>query len=166
MNEFELEIRPITPDEFKAVLGVYQQCEDFLALGPQPTASMAMVEKDLEMSHEDEGIFCGIYNTEGTMLGIVDYIPNNFEGELHQAFLSLLMIAQPFRSQGIGQAVVDWVEQEIRKDARMTTILSGVQVNNPQAVRFWERNGYQIVSAPELMPDQTIAVRLRKDLRP
>lgn len=166
MNNADLEIRPITPAEVSAVLAVYQQCEDFLALGPQPAASMEMVLKDIETSQHDGGIFCGIYNAERTMIGIMDYIPNNFEGEAHQAFLSLLMIARPFRVQGVGKAVVERIEQVIRKDPRITTILSGVQVNNPHAIRFWERNGYRIVSEPELLPDHTIAVRLRKDLHP
>ncbi len=56
------------------------------------------------------------------------------------------------------------MENEIRKDAKINTILSGVQVNNPQAVQFWQRNGYRIVSEPRLLPDQTTAVELRKDL--
>ena len=75
------------------------------------------------------------------------------------------MIAAPFRNRGIGQAVVAAVEDEIRRDATVDTILAGVQVNNPQAVRFWQRNGYRIVSEPKLHPDQTIAVDLRKDLQ-
>jgi hypothetical protein len=60
--------------------------------------------------------------------------------------------------------VVEAVENEIRKDVKINTILSGVQVNNPQAVQFWQRNGYRIVSEPKLLPDQTTAVELRKDL--
>lgn len=79
------------------------------------------------------------------------------------AFLELLMIAKNFRQQGIGTAVVAALEQEIRKDANVSTILSGVQVNNPQAVQFWQRQGYKIVSQPKLQPDQTIVVDLRKD---
>ncbi|MBI5294365.1 MAG: GNAT family N-acetyltransferase [Chloroflexi bacterium] len=74
------------------------------------------------------------------------------------------MIAAPFRNQGLGKAVVAAMENEIRKDAKINTILSGVQVNNPQAVQFWQRNGYRIVSEPNLLPDQTIIVDLRKDL--
>jgi hypothetical protein len=76
------------------------------------------------------------------------------------------MIAKPFRRQGIGQRVVAAVERAIQKDAQVTTILSGVQVNNPHAIQFWQQQGYRIVSAPELLPDQTIAVHLRKDLLP
>jgi len=73
------------------------------------------------------------------------------------------MIAAPLRNQGIGKAVVEAIENEIRKDAKVSTILSGVQVNNPQAVQFWQRNGYRIIGEPKLHPDRTTAVDLRKD---
>ena len=159
-----LEIRPVTQDDLNAVLDVYRQCEDFLALGPVATASMEMVLKDIEISKSEGGTFYGIYTTDGSLLGVVDYVPSNYEGNPEAAYLSLLMIAAPFRNQGIGKAVVDAVEAEIKRDARVTVILAGVQVNNPQAVRFWQRNGYRIVSGPRLHPDQTTAFDLRKDL--
>ncbi len=161
---FPLEIRPISSDDLYAVLNVYRQCEDFLALGPLPAASMEMVLKDLQLSREQGGVFCGIYKKGGEMIGVVDYIPNHYQGDPSRAFLELLMIAAPFRERGIGQAIVDAVEREIRKDAAVRTILSAVQVNNPQAIRFWQRNGYHIVSGPERMPDQTTVYALRKDL--
>jgi len=158
-----LEIHPIAQDDLDDVLEVYKQCEDFLALGPVPTASMEMVLKDIEISQAENGVFCGIYTANGKMIGIIDYVPSNYRGEPQTAFLELLMIAASFRKQGIGRAVVEAVENEIRNDAKVSTILSGVQVNNPQAVQFWQRNGYRIVSTPKLHPDQTTAVDLRKD---
>ena len=164
IREPSLEIHPITGEELNAVLEVYRQCEDFLALGPVPTASMKMVLKDIEISHGYGGLFCGIYTAGDRMIGIIDYVPGNFEGNPRAAFLDLLMIAAPYRKQGLGQAVVEAVENEIRKDTQVNVILSGVQVNNPLAIRFWQRNGYQIVSGPKLMPDQTTAYALRKDL--
>jgi hypothetical protein len=97
VRDHSLEIRLITDDDLEAVLGVYRQCEDFLALGPLPTASMEMVRKDIELSQQESGIFCGIFTMAGTMIGIVDYVPRNFEGNPQNAFLSLLMIAAPFR---------------------------------------------------------------------
>ncbi len=159
------EIRPITQNDFDAVLCVYQHCEDFLALGPIATASMEMVLKDIEISKEEGGIFCGIYSEDGKMIGVVDYVPSNFQGNPHAAFLSLLMIDSAFRGQSVGKAIVEAVENEIRKDKSVTVILSGVQVNNPQAIRFWQRNGYCIVSEPHLMPDQTTVFDLRKELK-
>jgi len=143
---------------------VYQQCEDFLALGPVSKASMEMVLNDLELSENIGGLFCGIHTQEGKMIGIIDYVPHNYQGDPKAAYLSLLMIASSYRNQGIGEHVVNAVEYAIRKDAIVTVIFAGVQVNNPHAVRFWERNGYRIVSESKLYPDQTTAVDLRKDI--
>ena len=169
MNTFftpdrRFEIRPVAQYNLDAVLAVYRQCEDFLALGPDPTASMDMVLKDLELSKHEGGIFCGIHQADGRMIGVIDYVPRNYQGDPQAAFLELLMIAAPYRSQGLGQAVVEAFEAEIRKDAGIRVILAGVQVNNPGAMRFWQRMGYRIVSEPKLYPDQTTAVDLRKDI--
>ncbi len=158
------DIHPISSNELDDVLRVYQQCEDFLALGPVSTASMEMVRTDLEISRKEGGIFCGIYKADGEMIGIIDYVPSFYLQNPCHAFLELLMIAAPYRKQGVGKAIVEAIENEIRKDAKVNTIFSGVQVNNPQAIRFWLRNGYRIVSEPKLHPDQTTAVDLRKDL--
>ena len=160
-NSFE--VRTITQDDLGAVLDVYRQCEDFLALGPEPTASMAMVLEDIEISQRGGGVFCGVYAADRGMIGVVDFVPSNFEGDPHIAFVSLLMIVPSFRKQGIGTRIVQLVESETRKDPRVTTILSAVQVNNPQALRFWQKNGYRIVGGPELQPDQTTTFRLQKD---
>lgn len=162
----EFEIRPISQAEMDAVLNVYRQCEDFLALGPVSTASEEMVRKDIEISAEEGGLYCGIYKTNGEMIGIIDYVPRLYKQNPTHAFLELLMIAARYRNQGIGKAVVEAIEAEIRKDANVTVIFSGVQVNNPQAIRFWQRNGYRIVSEPKRYPDQTTAVDLRKDILP
>jgi ribosomal protein S18 acetylase RimI-like enzyme len=159
-------VHPIAPHEFDAVFQVYRQCEDFLALGPQPHASPEMVAADLKHSQEEGGLFCGIYDDSREMLGIVDFVSRGYVGDPSQAFLSLLMIAAPHRGHGLGSAVVQWVEREIRRDPGVRVILSGVQVNNPGAIRFWQRMGYHIVAGPELMPDQTTVFHLLKDLLP
>ena len=158
-----LEIRAVTHDDLSSVLDVYWQCEDFLALGPEPVASMEMVLRDIETSQRDGGLFCGVFDADGRMFGVVDTVPSGFEGDPRLAFLSLLMIAAPYRNQGIGQAVVTLIEDEIRRDPQITAIFSAVQVNNPQAVRFWQKNGYRIVGGPELQPDGTTTFRLCKE---
>jgi ribosomal protein S18 acetylase RimI-like enzyme len=161
-----LEIRSVTPADNDAILDVYRQCEDFLALGIDPHASMALVLKDIEASQQERGVFCGIYHAHGGMIGVVEFVPGRFEGNPHVAFLSLLMIAAPFRGQGIGREVVRLVEREIGKDSQVTTILSAVQVNNPSAQRFWQNCGYRIVGGPELRPDHTTVFRLQKNVIP
>jgi ribosomal protein S18 acetylase RimI-like enzyme len=160
-----LEIRKITQDDFVAVLEVYRQCEDFLSLGPEPTASMVMVLKDIENSQHKGGVFCGIYSVEGGMTGVADFVPNNYEGDPRIAFFSLLMLVPSCRSQGIGTTIVGLIENEIRKKEKVTTVFSAVQTNNPKGLRFWQKNGYCIVGGPKRQPDQTTTFSLRKDFK-
>ena len=159
-----LTLRMVTPNDTEAILGVYCACEDFLALGPAPKATLEMVQKDLEISRQEGGSFCGIFNAEGQLAGIADFIPSGFEGHKGTAFFSLIMIAAQFRNQGIGNKTVSLIENEIKKDKHITEIRSAVQVNNPAAIRFWQKNGYCIVSVPEFQPDTTIVYRLSKKL--
>ncbi|MCL5998837.1 MAG: GNAT family N-acetyltransferase [Chloroflexi bacterium] len=159
-------IRPVTPGDLDAVLGVYRQCEDFLALGPQPRASMAMVEADLKISADEGGIYCGVFDPDGGLIGVVDFVPCRFDGDPQRAFLSLLMVAAPQRGKGLGAEIVQLIEAEIAQDAGVTVIESGVQVNNPAALRFWQRMGYDIAGGPERLPDQTTVFHLRKVIQP
>jgi ribosomal protein S18 acetylase RimI-like enzyme len=131
-----LEIRSVTQDDLDSVLAVYQQCEDFLALGPVAAASMQMVLKDIELSKDAGGRYCGIHAANEKMIGVVDFVPNNYEGNPQAAYLSLLMIAASYRNLGIGRIVLEAVEQAVRQDAQVTEMLLGVQANNPQALRF------------------------------
>ena len=160
-------IRPVTgrPEELAQIVEVYRQCEDFLSLGPVPQASLAMVEADLALSRKENGIFCSITLLPSfEMAGIVDFVPSGFEGDPGLAFLSLLMIAAPYRRRGLGEAVVQAVEEWIARDGRVRAIHSGVQANNPAAIRFWRRMGYEIVSRARLMEDGTVAYQLSKQL--
>lgn len=157
------EVRTITQHDLGTVLDVYRQCEDFLALGPKPTASMARVLKDVDISRRAQGVFCGVFAGDDGMIGVVDFVPSNFEGNPHIAFFSLLMIVPNFRNQGIGTTIVELIENEIRKDTQVTAILSAVQANNPKGLRFWQKNGYRIVGEPKLQPDHTTTFRLHKD---
>jgi len=112
-------------------LEVYRRCEDFLALGPEPKASLEMVLADLEISRQEGGCFCGIYGPTGNMLGVVDFVPGGFEGKADTASQPL-MIACNIGIKGIGIEAVRLIEKEIQKDAAVTEIRSGVQVNNPK----------------------------------
>jgi ribosomal protein S18 acetylase RimI-like enzyme len=151
------------PATLAALLEVYQQCEDFLALGPQPHASPEMVQADLDLSQSAGGLFCGIYLcASDELIGVADYIPAGFEGNRQHAFIELLMIAQPFRSHGLGKRIVAELEVIIRKDPLITAIRLGCQVTNLGAMRFWQRCGYRMIGPPTLYPDQTIGRLMEK----
>jgi GNAT superfamily N-acetyltransferase len=156
-------IRPVTEKELNAILEVYRQCEDFLSLGPQPKASAQMVLQDIELSKGEGGIFCGIYDEQENMIGVADFVPSGFEGNPNTAFITLFMIASPFRRKGLGSKVVEWIEARILENEHIATIQSAVQENNPKALQFWQRNGYQVIRGPERQPDGTTVFRLSKE---
>jgi ribosomal protein S18 acetylase RimI-like enzyme len=143
IQEDSFSVRPVGGSDLDAVLDIYRQCEDFLALGPEPRASMQMVLNDIDHSRAENGDFCGIYHPDGMMMGILDVVPRGFEGNPGHAFLSLLMIAAPFRNAGLGTRVVRALEREILKDDQIEAILSvrsGQQTGGDQvlaAQRLW-----------------------------
>jgi RimJ/RimL family protein N-acetyltransferase len=157
------EIRPVGRDDAGALLGVYRACEDFLGLGLQPKADMAMVLKDLDGARQCGGLFCGIHDATGRMIGVVDFTPRGFAGRPEVAFVSLLMVVPDLRGRGIGTEAVGLVEREIGRDPLVTMIRSAVQVNNPDTQRFWLRCGYRIIGEPEARPDGTTVLNLHKD---
>ena len=164
MRDHTLEIRPIGLDDLDAVLGVYTQCEDFLALGPQSKASAEMVLRDIETSRQDSTVFSGIYATNENLIGVIDYTASDYHGFSSVAFISLLMIAAPYRNRGIGTRILNLVEGKIRIIGKALEIQTAVQVNNPKALRFWQRNSYCVFGSPERRPDGTEVLHLRKDL--
>jgi ribosomal protein S18 acetylase RimI-like enzyme len=160
-------VRTVSEAELEQVLEVYRQCEDFLALCPQPKASMEMVLADLQHSRGEGGVFYGIFQCdEGQperMVGVLDVVWEGYQGKTGEAYLALLMIAAPYRSKGIGASLFRWVEEEVQKRGEGRAILAGVQVNNPAAIRFWTRMGFAIISGPELF-EGTLVYGLKKDL--
>jgi GNAT superfamily N-acetyltransferase len=160
------QIIPLTLSDALRVLTVYRQCEDFLALGPVATASLEMVLTDMRHSQAEGGIFCGIVldSHPQELAGVLDYLPAGFEGDPHTAFLELLMIAAPYRNAGLGAAVVAWLEERLRATPEVHFLGSGVQVNNPGGIRFWQRMGFRITGPGVDYPDQTTAYPLLKEL--
>jgi ribosomal protein S18 acetylase RimI-like enzyme len=158
-----LVIKPVTPADYPAVLEVYRLCEDFLALWPVPKASMDMVLQDIRDAGVENGIYCGIF-TGTEMIGVVSYVPSQFEFRPVDVFILLLMIAAPYRGKGIGSAIVDMVEKELCSHHRIRSVRLGSQVNNPRAIKFWKEKGYYIYGGPNLLLDKTIVYRLRKNI--
>ena len=161
IKDREIEIRPIKNDEVESVFHVYQECEDFLELGPVPKASMEMVKTDIDVSKEENRYFCGIF-INNDIAGIFDFGLDNYLCNLKHAYLALLMIVKPFRNNGLGTRVVKLVESEIIKNKTIDCIFSGVQINNLKAIRFWKNNGYEIYAGPELLEDKTTVYHLKK----
>jgi ribosomal protein S18 acetylase RimI-like enzyme len=157
------ELRPAGEGELEVLLELYRQCEDFLALGPQPHASREMVLADLALSRRNGGLFYGIYTPDGGLAGVLDVIFAGYQGVPEHAYLELLMIAAAERGKGLGTRVLAWLEERLVASG-IQALLAGVQVNNPGAIRFWTGHGFKITSEPRDIGDGTTAVDLEKCL--
>jgi ribosomal protein S18 acetylase RimI-like enzyme len=155
-------IEPIQETALPETLEIYRQAEDFLSLGPVGTASIEMIIADIHHSAEENGIFCTIRAPGGTLMGVLDFIP--CLPRTDTGFLSLLMIATPFRGQGLGQNVVRALEDYLQKNHSITSILSGVQTNNDKGIRFWKKCGFSIDENPKKQEDGTITFQMVKRL--
>jgi ribosomal protein S18 acetylase RimI-like enzyme len=154
-----LRIRVPSADDIVAILQIYRECEDFLSLGPVPTASMQMVLDDMDHSQRVKGVFCCILDAAGRHVGVLDFVP---ESRPRTAYLALLMIARKYRSRGCGTEVVCELESYLKRAYGTELIESGVQVNNPIAVRFWKRCGFTIGTEAEAQDDGTVAYEMYK----
>jgi ribosomal protein S18 acetylase RimI-like enzyme len=159
-----LEIRAVRESGVDELFGVYKECEDFLALGPVATASLEMVRADWITSQSMGGKFCGIYLRDGTLVGVLDFVPGNYRGRADTAYIALLMVKQSFRHRGIGSRVLGLVELSVRTDPKVKRMRLGVQVNNPDSIRFWRHKGFRTYFGPELLADQTTVYRMEKEL--
>jgi GNAT superfamily N-acetyltransferase len=164
-----LDIPLLHETHLSALLEIYCLSEDFLALGAQPKASLAMVKSDLAHARAAGRFFCAVYRGED-LAGVVDFLPAGHNGDLNRAWVELLMIASPYRSRGLGRQVVSAVECYISSfnspgiARSQITVQLAVQVNNPRAMRFWQRCGYCVISTPTPQPDATITCLFGKNL--
>ena len=153
------------PHDLEQVLSVYRACEDFLALGPQPHASIEMVRTDLETARQVGSTFYAITLPSGEMAGILDFLPSGYTNNPRQAYLALIMIALHHRRAGLGRDLLRLMELNLHRRA-IHTFAAHVQINNPASLAFFQSAGFVICSTPQLQPDGTTSVELRKKLLP
>ena len=159
----DLSVVSITDNDIPTLLEVYEQSEDFLALGPVAKASTQMVLEDIEGSRARHGQFCAITNNEGVTIGVLDFIPDSGEAK-GSCYLSLLMIAAPWRNKGYGRAIVAALEAHQQSTAGTTHMDAAVQTNNGDAIQFWKKQGYTLSDESQQQSDGTITYELTKVL--
>lgn len=155
--------RPLGEEMITPLLDLYRQCADFLALGPDPVPSIAMIRRDLDTTRAQGGVFSGIFLPDGCLAGVLDVIPMDYKGDAGTAYLELLMLGKPYRGRGLGERVYLALEDDLVARG-VRRLQAGVQVNNPSARRFWQRMGFRVTSAPIKLEDGTVCEDLEKEL--
>ena len=103
---------------------------------------------------------------QGAFIGAMSSLIATFSawpaGTMFAIWLGELISEYGIRGQGLGSRVLAVMEQGLL-DRGVRRICAGVQINNPNALRFWQAHGFRICSGPIQYPDGTTAVDLVKE---
>ena len=157
----DLTIRPATAADLPALVKIYNQSVDFLRLGSDTPPAQAAAA-DFSGALGNGGCFC-LLEQAGQPAGVLDFSPYAAPEEAH---LNLLMLAAPYRSQGLGQAAFCWLENELRLLPGLRRLRADVQTNNPRAQVFWQRMGFEVAGPASLQPDGTTTLPLLHPMDP
>ena len=109
-----------------------------------------------------------IFNDE--IAGYLKYNISNAQGEKYKDtedgfHLERIYILQPFQKSGMGKNVLQWLEMEATR-LSCSFIWLSVWDQNPDAIRFYERNGYRDVDTCtfRFISEDHVDYIMRKDL--
>jgi ribosomal protein S18 acetylase RimI-like enzyme len=153
-------------DELQAF---YEGCADYVELitgqppGPDEAADL-LTSLPRGKTHEDKFVI-GLFDAPGHMIGVLDVVrdyPRPAEW-----FLGLLMLAPGWRSHGLGERVYRRLEEWVRACGGSAIHLI-VQEQNPGALRFWQRMGFEVkgMGKQHLKSRENVYLRLTRELAP
>lgn len=140
------EVEGLIESDVPRLAGLYQACSDYVLLerGEMPNAGMAREEFENfppNRTAADKFMF-GLKATDGEIVGLLAC-----DRDYPQAgcwWIALLMIDKSFRGQGVGRAFCDDLFRWL-KSRRVKRVELGVLAENEQALRFWQRQGFELL---------------------
>jgi ribosomal protein S18 acetylase RimI-like enzyme len=137
-----------------------EDCEEALLnseLGKKYFTGNGNAEKAVKEGLEQGTLYISkIYND---CVGFLYYIPN---GIFHSfPLLHLLVVKEAYRGKGIGKKMLEFVEKTIDKNKLFLVVADF----NPDAKRFYEKNGYrQVGEIPNLYRDGITEYLMLKEI--
>ncbi len=132
-----------------AMLAVYEQCADYLALQTPEPPSGAMVQSDVATTAKLGGVLAGIYRRDSNeLIGMISFVPQNFRGQRDYAFVLNLMIGSTQRRQGYGTEAYRAVEESIWRDEDVKRIGALLLPQHEPSYAFAEKQGFERAGGP------------------
>jgi ribosomal protein S18 acetylase RimI-like enzyme len=147
----------------------HERCAEYVELitgqppGPDEAADL-LASLPRGKTHDDKFVI-GLFDAPGHMIGVLDVIrdyPNRDEW-----FLGLLMLEPGIRNHGLGERVYRRLEEWVRASGGKAIHLI-VQEQNPGALRFWQRMGFEVkgMGKQQLKARENVYLRMTRDLAP
>ena len=132
-----------------ALLMVYEQCADYLALQTPEPPSGAMVQSDVATTAKNGGVFAGIFRRESNdLIGVISFVPQNFRGQRDYAFVLNLMIAAAYRRHGYGTEAYRAVEEFIWRNENVKRIGTLLLPQHEPSYAFAGKQGFERAGGP------------------
>ena len=146
--------RPAVPQDAALIHAFYAATPKYFDIISIPTPTQAEVKRELEAAVADERRFTQIlllpededwsipefYDDTSGHCGVA-YLDYKLDyPETGDATVNLLLVPTPLQSRGIGRLCVDYLEKELKGQAKR--LLASIYGQNPRAEAFWTSLGY------------------------
>jgi GNAT superfamily N-acetyltransferase len=130
-----------------ALQALLERCADYMTLEdgapPGPNAAADLIEAlPPDRTHEHKHLLVLAPGAGEPLVAVIDVV-RDFPGE-RDWFVGLVLIDPAERGRGLGAALMADLEEWLRSQGALASYLAVLE-RNPDAQRFWTRQGYQLI---------------------
>lgn len=147
----------------------YESCRDYVELvtgtPPGPNEAAELLRALPRGKSQDDKFVIGLFDAPGHMIGVLDAIRDYpTEGDW---YVGLLLFGPSSRGRGLGERVYRRLESWVRSDGAKELHLI-VQEQNPRAIEFWKRMGFDVrgMGKQLLRKRESVYLRMSKPVAP
>jgi ribosomal protein S18 acetylase RimI-like enzyme len=144
----------------------YEECRDYFELStgapPGPDEAEDLIRTVPRGKTAEDKFVIGLFDAPGHIVGVLDVIRDH--PQPRHWFLGLLLFGRSSRGHRLGERVYRRLEEWIRVQAGEEIHLI-VQEQNPGAIRFWRRMGFDVSGMGKQIHKSRVAVFLRMTKR-
>jgi len=145
----------------------HEECRDYLELvtgePPGPDEAERLLRDRPRGKGPEDKFVIGLFDAPGHLVGVLDVIRDY--PQPGDWYLGLLLFGPSSRGRGLGERVYRRLEEWVRAEGGKAIHLI-VQEQNPGALRFWQRMGFEVrgMGKQKLKKRENVFIRMTREL--